>query len=401
MSTTFGKILIFVAMISFDNTEIAFASKSKKDLQWSYRLFKMIGKPWLVNVGGWFQKVAFALRLPVKGIIKRTIFKQFCGGESIKDCDAKIKHLGTFNIGTILDYSVEGKDSDEDLDSTKDEVIETIMTSKANDDIPFAVFKPTGICRTDLLAKANKGEAALTGQDAKDWEVVMTRLDDICKAAFDAGVPVFIDAEDSWFQDAIDRMADAMMAKYNKEAAIIYNTIQMYRHDRLEFLKQSHLKAQEGGYILGIKLVRGAYMEKEREKANDEGYPSPIQPTKEATDTDYNLALVFMLEHISQIHFCAGTHNEKSSQMLANLMDEYNIKPSDKRVYFAQLLGMSDHISFNLAHAGYNVAKYVPYGPVKEVMPYLMRRARENTSVAGQVGRELGLIIKEKKRRKK
>ncbi|MFT4600949.1 MAG: proline dehydrogenase [Arenicella sp.] len=387
-------------MISFDNIEIAFASKSDKDLKWSYRLFNLMGKPRLVKVGGWFQKMAFALRLPVKGVIKRTIFKQFCGGESIADCDLKITHLAKFKIGTILDYSVEGKDSDEDLDSTKDEVIETIKTSRDNDAIPFAVFKPTGICRTDLLAKANRGEAALKGKDAEDWKVVMARVDDICKAAYDASVPVFIDAEDSWFQDAIDRMADAMMAKYNKEDAIIYNTIQMYRHDRLDFLKVSHHKAREGGYILGIKLVRGAYMEKERAKAEDEGYPSPIQPTKVATDVDYNLALVYMLEHISQIHFCAGTHNEKSSEMLAKLMEEYKVNPSDKRVYFAQLLGMSDHISFNLAHAGYNVAKYVPYGPVKEVMPYLMRRARENTSVAGQVGRELGLIMKEKKRRK-
>ncbi|MCB9224820.1 MAG: proline dehydrogenase family protein [Crocinitomicaceae bacterium] len=387
-------------MISFDNTEIAFAGKSDKDLQWSYRLFKMIGKPWLVKFGDTAQKVAFAIHLPIKGMIKKTIFKQFCGGESINDCDTKISQLGQFNIGTILDYSVEGKESDEDLDHTRDEIIATIHKSRDNNDIPFAVFKPTGICKTDLLAKANKGEDKLSEADKKAYEVVMDRVDAICSAAHEANVPVFIDAEDTWFQDAIDRMADVMMAKYNKEKAIVYNTLQMYRHDRLAFLKESHLKAQETGYILGIKLVRGAYMEKEREKAAEEGYPSPIQPNKEATDTDYNTALAYMCEHVDQIWFCAGTHNERSSQILTELMEEYKIKKGDTRVYFAQLLGMSDHISFNLAHEGYNVAKYVPYGPVKEVMPYLMRRAQENTSVAGQVGRELGLIIKEKERRK-
>ena len=387
-------------MISFDNTEVAFASKSDKDLQWSYRLFKMIGKPWLVSIGGWFQKVAFALRLPVKGIIKRTIFKQFCGGESIDDCDEKIASLAKFKVGTILDYSVEGKEEEDDLDRTKDEIIATILKSKGNNDIPFAVFKPTGICRCELLKKANKSVADLSKKDAADWGVVLGRLDEICKAAFDNDVPVFIDAEDSWFQDAIDRMADSMMAKYNKEKAIIYNTIQMYRHDRLAFLKASHELAKKEGYILGVKLVRGAYMEKEREKAAAEGYPSPIQATKEATDKDYNLALAYMIEHVNEIWFCAGSHNEKSAEVLMELMQKHEVANGDERIYFAQLLGMSDHISFNLSDAGYNVAKYVPYGPVKEVMPYLMRRARENTSVAGQMGRELSLIVKEKARRK-
>jgi proline dehydrogenase len=387
-------------MVSFDNTEIAFASKSDKDLQWSYRLFKMIGKPWLVKFGDAAQKVAFAIRLPIKGIIRNTIFKQFCGGESINDCDAKIAHLGKFNVGTILDYSVEGMESDEDLDNTRDEIIATIHKARDNNDIPFAVFKPTGVCQTELLRKANKGEDKLSDSDKEAYAVVMDRVDAICKAAYEADVPVFIDAEDSWFQDAIDRMVDAMMAKYNTDKAIVYNTIQMYRHDRLQFLKDSHHKAMDTGYILGIKLVRGAYMEKEREVAQEKGYPSPIQPNKEATDTDYNTALAYMCEHVDQIWFCAGTHNEYSSELLTKLMEEYKISKNDKRVYFAQLLGMSDHISYNLSDSGYNVAKYVPYGPVKEVMPYLMRRARENTSVAGQVGRELGLIIKEKARRK-
>ena len=376
-------------MISFDNTKVAFASKSDKDLQWSYRLFKMIGKPWLVSIGGWFQNLAFALRLPIKGIIKRTIFQQFCGGESINDCDAKIKSLAKFKVGTILDYSVEGKEEEDDLDRTKDEIIATILKSKGNKEIPFAVFKPTGICKCALLKKANKSEADLQGKDLEDWAVVLQRLDEICKAAFEADVPVFIDAEDSWYQDAIDRIADNMMEKYNKEKAIIYNTIQMYRHDRLAFFKTSHELAKKEGYILGVKLVRGAYMEKEREKAAAEGYPSPIQATKADTDRDYNLALAYMVENVKDIWFCAGSHNEESAEVLMKLMAEHKLPANDHRIYFAQLLGMSDHISFNLSNAEYNVAKYVPYGPVKEVMPYLMRRARENTSVAGQMGREL------------
>ena len=387
-------------MISFDNTEVAFAGKSDNDLQWSYRLFNLIGKPWLVKFGKVATNLAFTLRLPIKGLIKKTIFKHFCGGESIPDCDAKIAELGKYNVGTILDYSVEGKSSDEDLDRTRDEIISSILTGKSNQHIPFAVFKVTGIARTDLLRKANKPNAELTDQEKKDFVAATARVDAICKAAYEADVPVFIDAEDSWFQDVIDRMANAMMAKYNKEKSIVYNTLQMYRHDRLAFLKKTYQEAIAGNYYPGIKMVRGAYMEKEREAAEKEGYPSPIQPDKEATDRDYNLGLDFILEHIDRFALCAGTHNEESSNHLIKLMEKYEVQPNDKRIFFAQLLGMSDHISFNVAHAGYNVAKYVPYGPVKEVMPYLLRRAEENTSVAGQMGRELSLIVKEKKRRK-
>lgn len=387
-------------MISFDNTEIAFAGKSKNDLQWTYRLFNMIGKPWLVKFGKIATNIAFAIRLPIKGIIKKTIFKHFCGGETITDCTGKISELGKFGIGTILDYSVEGKSEDADLDRTRDEIIASIATGKANNHIPFAVFKVTGIARTDLLKKTNDPNSTLAEQEKKDFAVAMARVDEICKAAFDADVPVFIDAEDSWFQDVIDRMANAMMAKYNTEKAIVYNTLQMYRHDRLLFLKKTYQEAIAGNYYPGIKMVRGAYMEKERDMAEKEGYPSPIQPTKEATDKDYNLGLEFIIDHIDRFALCAGTHNEKSSLRLLELMELKGIAKNDKRVYFAQLLGMSDHISFNVAHAGYNVAKYVPYGPVKEVMPYLLRRAEENTSVAGQMGRELSLIVSEKRRRK-
>lgn len=387
-------------MISFDNTEIAFAGKNDSDLQWSYRLFKMIGKPWLVKFGEFGTQFAFAIRLPIKGMIKKTIFKQFCGGETISDCAGKIAELGRYNVGTILDYSVEGKSTDEDLDRTRDEIIASISEAKNNEHIPFAVFKVTGVARTSLLRKTNNPDTELTESEKKDFSDAMARVNAICEAAYKADVPLFIDAEDSWFQDVIDRMTNAMMAKYNKEKAIVYNTLQMYRHDRLAFLKKTHQEAEAGNYFPGIKLVRGAYMEKEREEAEKGDYPSPIQPNKEATDKDYNLALEYIVSHIDRFALCAGTHNEKSSLYLVDLMKKHDIQPTDKRIYFAQLLGMSDHISFNVAHVGYNVAKYVPYGPVKEVMPYLIRRAQENTSVAGQMGRELNLIIKERKRRK-
>jgi proline dehydrogenase len=370
-------------------------------LQWTYRLFNMIGKPWLVKFGKFATNLAFSIRLPIKGIIKKTIFKHFCGGETIADCAGRITELGEFGIGTILDYSVEGKSEDADLDRTRDEIIASISTGKENQHIPFAVFKVTGIARTNLLRKTNSSETELTDQEKIDFANAMARIDAICKSAYDSDVPVFIDAEDSWFQDVIDRMANAMMAKYNKEKAIVYNTLQMYRHDRLAFLKKTHQEAVTGNYYLGIKMVRGAYMEKERKMAEKKGYPSPIQPDKVSTDRDYNLGLEYIMEHIDRFALVAGTHNEQSSERLLELMAEKGIEKDDKRVFFAQLLGMSDHISFNIAHAGYNVAKYVPYGPVKEVMPYLLRRAEENTSVAGQMGRELSLIFLEKKRRKK
>lgn len=386
-------------MISFDNTEIAFSGKSDKDLHWAYRLFKLIGKPWLVNLGSFFGNLSLKLRLPVKGMIKKTIFKQFCGGENIADCEIRIKELGKYNVGTILDYSVEGKDSEEDLDKTRDEIIQTILKAKSNSSIPFSVFKVTGIIRTDLLEKWNNPKNILTATEQAELKKVLQRVDDICQSAFENNVPVFIDAEDSWFQDGIDRIANDMMKKYNQQKAIVFNTVQMYRHDRLAFLQKTFEEANSGKYFVGIKLVRGAYMEKERARALKEGYQDPIQPNKEATDRDYDLALKFMLDHLEVFSICAGTHNEKSSALLAEEIIKRGLQKNDSRIYFAQLLGMSDHISFNLAHHQFNVAKYVPYGPVREVMPYLMRRAKENTSVAGQTGRELSLIIKEKKRR--
>ncbi len=387
--------------LSFENTEIAFKSKSDKDLKRAYRLFKMVGKPWLVKLGKKLTTFMTSIGLLPKGIIRKTIFKQFCGGESINDCDSRIKELNDYGIGTILDYSVEGKTSSEDFERTCKEIIDTVEKANNQNEIPFSVFKVTGIARFGLLEKANNPENELTPEERKEFAEVHERVDRICRRAHETGTPVFIDAEESWIQDTIDRIADAMMARYNKEKVIVYNTIQLYRHDRLDFFRKSHQKALQGNYKLGVKLVRGAYMEKERERAEEKNYPSPIQDNKANCDRDYDLALEFAIEHIDHISICAGTHNEDSSFRLTELMKAKGLANNDSRIYFAQLLGMSDHISYNLAHEEYNVAKYVPYGPIKEVMPYLLRRAQENTSVAGQTGRELSLIIKERKRRQK
>jgi proline dehydrogenase len=387
-------------MISFDNTQIAFESKTDKDLNRAYRLFKLIGNRSLVKIGKPATNLALKLGLPVKGIIRKTIFAQFCGGETIDECDATINNLGKFRIGTILDYSVEGKTSDEDFEHTTKEIIATILKGEKNEYIPFAVFKVTGISRFDLLEKANNGIEQLNDAEKAEYEQVIERINRICNAGSEKDIPVFIDAEETWIQDTIDRIAYKMMLKYNKQKAIVYNTVQMYRHDRLDYLKKEIEQAKKDEIQYGVKLVRGAYMEKERARAIEKGYPSPIQPDKKTCDKDYNSALEFLVTEINHMALCAGSHNEESSLLLAELLSKHAVSPSDKRIYFAQLLGMSDHISYNLSKHGFNVAKYVPYGPIKEVMPYLLRRADENTSVAGQTGRELSLIIKERVRRK-
>ncbi len=383
-------------MVSFNNTEIAFKAKSNKELKRSYWLFKLIGNPALVKFGA--KVTPLALNLGFKGLIRATIFKQFVGGEDIHDCDKTIAQLGKFNIGTILDYSVEGKESEADFDHCLEETLDTIKKAHPNPHIPFCVFKVTGLARFELLRKVTEKEA-LSEAEKKEWEKVRERVHKICKAAFDARQPIFVDAEESWIQIAIDDLANENMAQFNKDKVIVYNTYQMYRHDRLQYLKDSLANAMKGGYKIGAKLVRGAYMEKERKRAQEKNYTSPIQKDKQSSDVDYDKAVEFCVEHIDHMALCAGTHNEDSSLKLVDLMAKHKIQNNDGRIYFSQLLGMSDHLSYNLAASTYNVAKYVPYGPVKEVLPYLIRRAQENTSVKGQTGRELGLIIKEKQRR--
>lgn len=385
--------------LSFDNTEIAFKSKSNGELTQSYLLFKAIGYNWLVKAGPAMVNGALSIGLPITGIIKKTVFKQFCGGESMTDCNNTIDLLNSYDVGTILDYSVEGEEKEENFNATATETLETISKAKGNAKIPFGVFKVTGLGRFDLLAKVN-AKQDLTSTEESEFARLKNRIYNICKTAHDSDVRIFIDAEETWIQDAIDDLATEMMAEFNKEKCIVYNTLQLYRHDRLAYLKTSYEHAKANNYYLGVKLVRGAYMEKERERAEKMGYPSPIQPDKAASDRDYNEALRFSVANIDRISICAGSHNEESSLLLTQLMAENGIAINDRRIYFSQLFGMSDHISFNLSSAGYNVAKYLPYGPVKSVMPYLFRRAAENTSVKGQAGRELSLISKEVARRK-
>ncbi|MCX7743766.1 MAG: proline dehydrogenase family protein [Flavobacteriales bacterium] len=384
--------------VEFENTAIAFESKSTSELKRAYWLFKLISAKWMVNTGKFLTKLGFALHLPIKGIIKATLFKQFVGGESIEDCEPTIQHLWKYHIGTILDYSVEGKEDEESFDASLYEILRTFDKASGDERIPFCVFKVTGLARQELLEKVSK-TIPLTDEETEEWTRVKNRVEIICQKAFNIKKPVFIDAEETWIQPAIDLLAWEMMQKYNQQHIIVYNTIQLYRHDRLEYLKNLHHQAQLQGVKIGVKLVRGAYMEKERDRAATLQYADPIQPNKSATDHDFDCALEYCIENLNDIAFCAGSHNEASAQLLVNLMRSRNISPNHPHVWFAQLLGMSDHISFNLAKAGFNVAKYVPYGPVKEVVPYLIRRAEENTSVKGQTGRELSLITRELKRR--
>lgn len=383
-------------MISFENTENAFKAKSNSELSKSYWLFKLIGNPLLVKAGAGFGPLA--LNLGFKGIIKNTIFKQFVGGENIEDCSRTVQELGKYNIGTILDYSVEGKESEADFENCLHETLETIHKAKGDKNIPFCVFKVTGLARFDLLQKVSARQSPTDAEKA-EWEKVRKRVSTICETAYKNDQRIFIDAEESWIQQAIDDLANENMAVFNKSKAIVYNTYQLYRSDRLQYLGESIQEGKSKGYHVGAKLVRGAYMEKERKRAKEMNYPSPIQPDKEKSDQDYNAALKMCVDNIDVMGLCAGTHNEQSSLLLVQLMGEKKLIASDPRIYFSQLLGMSDHISYNLSLNGYNVAKYVPYGPLKDVMPYLIRRAQENTSVKGQTGRELSLIIKEKKRR--
>lgn len=385
--------------INFDNTEIAFRNKSNSELNQAYWLFKIISSNFLTQIGPPITNFLLNVGFPIKGIIKATIFKHFCGGETIVDCEHTIEQLSLGKVGTILDYSVEGEEEEEVFDFTCEEIVRTVNRADGDPRVPITVFKLTGIARFALLEKLDAKQELNTNEVA-EFERVKARCLKICQVAFDRKVPIMIDAEDSWIQNTIDDLAIEMMMKFNKERLIVYNTYQMYRHDKLADIKADYLIAKEAGFILGVKMVRGAYMEKERKRALDMGYPSPIQPDKKSTDRDYDESLRFCVQHIDQIGIVCGTHNEESSRLLTELIDQNNIPHNHPHIYFAQLLGMSDNLSFNLSDAGYNVVKYVPYGPIKAVMPYLFRRAQENTSVAGQTGRELSLISKEKARRK-
>ena len=386
-------------LISFDDTATAFNSRTDKELKRAYWLFKTISYNWLVQISPPFVHFALWAHLPVKGIIRATVFKHFCGGENIDDCKETIKHLGEYKIGTILDYSVEGNESEKDFERALEETNATLKRAANDENIPFAVFKPTAFARFELLEKANANQT-LTETENSEFVNYKKRIHTICKAAHDYNVPVFIDAEESWIQDVIDETAVSMMKEFNREKVIVYNTLQMYRTGRLAYLKECIANARAGNYKMGFKIVRGAYMEKERKHAIELNLPSPIQPDKAATDADFDEAIKTIVNNLDVLSLCCGTHNEDSSLKLTSLIEEKKLPVSHNGIWFSQLYGMSDHISYNLAKKGYNVCKYVPYGPIEGVLPYLIRRAQENTSVAGQTGRELSLINAELRRRK-
>lgn len=362
-------------------------------------LFNMFKFKFLIKYGPGLASGALKYGIPVKPLIRKTIFDHFCGGESIDDCDDAVKRMYANGVGAILDYSVEGVESEENFDLNCEEILRTVTKAAVQEEYPFAVFKVTGVGRFDLFAKVHSKET-LSDNEQDEFERIKVRVNRICQAASDNKVRIFIDAEESWIQDPIDDIVEEMMAKYNGETSWVYQTVQLYRKSRLEYMQECLDAAVEGDYMLGFKLVRGAYMEKERERAEERGYESPIQDTKDDTDRDYNLAIEFCVKHRDRVSVCAGTHNEESSRLLFDLLQEHGIEKNDPRFWFAQLFGMSDHISYNLAHHGYNVGKYLPYGPIQAVLPYLGRRAQENTSVQGQTGRELSLLEKELARRK-
>lgn len=382
--------------LDFNNTEHAFGHLSDKELSRAIMLFKTFSFPLLVKYGPGLAAFSLKTGLPIKGIIKKYFFNHFCGGESIVECKNRIQFLSKYNVGTILDYSVEGEEKEEVFDATCKEIIRTIDESAINTAIPFAVFKVTGVGRFALLQKVSE-KAELNDAESKEYTRLKNRVESICRKGFECSVQVMIDAEETWIQPAIDALVLEMSEKFNQKKVLIFNTLQMYRHDRLAFLTSCFDKYS---FPLGFKIVRGAYMEKERERAVEKSYPSPIQKDKESSDKDYDAAVELCLKNINRCEIVIGTHNEKSCQKAVNKMSEIQIKANDSRVYFSQLLGMSDNISFNMAMAGYNVAKYVPYGPIVSVLPYLARRAQENSSVKGQSSRELQFLMKELERRK-
>lgn len=385
--------------VNFENTEIAFRDQSNASLKQAYQLFRVMNSRTLVNMGKHLLNFAFAIRFPVEGIIRNTIYRHFVGGVSIEDCSRTIARLAQSKVDSILDYAQEGEESDDAFDATCREVIDTVEFASDHKEVPFSVFKITGVARFDLLAKVS-GCQSLTAEERAEYRRVEERVEAIFRRGYELDVPVLIDAEESWIQPVLDDIVMNLMSRYNKEKAIVQNTYQMYRHDSIARIKQHHRMALEGGFKFGLKIVRGAYMEKERNRAAERGYPSPIQPDKPATDRDFNDIIRYFIAHLDSIDFMVATHNEESSLLLARLIDEYNLPRNHKGIYFSQLYGMSDHITYNLAESGYNVAKYVPYGAVKTMMPYLFRRAEENSSVKGQTSRELKMIRTEIKRRR-
>jgi len=383
----------------FQNTQIAFSLKSDTELDRAYFLFKLIDNQPLVRIGTAVTNFALKANLPVEGLIRATVFDHFCGGVSEDDCISVVDKMYSKGVSSVLDYSVEGKEEEEQFDAVLEKTLKLIDFAKEKTAIPFAVFKPSGFGRLALYQDIGEGKK-LNADETEEWNRVVARFEKVCKTSYDNDVALLIDSEESWMQDAVDNLVEEMMQKYNKSKPIVFNTLQMYRWDRLDYLKKLHVKAKKEEFFIGMKLVRGAYMEKENERATEKGYPTPICSSKEATDENYNAAVKYMVDNIDSMSVFEGTHNESSTYFLMNLMEKNGLRTNDDRIWFGQLYGMSDNISYNLAANGYNIAKYLPFGPVKDVMPYLIRRAEENTSVAGQTSRELAMIKAERDRRK-
>ncbi|MFC4230880.1 proline dehydrogenase family protein [Parasediminibacterium paludis] len=396
---------VSMTMISFDNTENAFAYKSDKELKQSKFLFSTMDYPLFVPIGTRITPFLMKTGLPINGIIKNTIFKQFVGGETLQETAEVATNLSKYGVDVILDYGVEGKEGEDNFEHATEEFIKVIKYAATQKNIPFISIKVSGFARHGLLQTLNEAPRLRSGihdheEEQAEWDKVCDRMYRICEAAAEHNIGVLVDAEESWFQDPVDRLTIEMMEEFNKSKPIVYNTIQLYRHDRLQFLELSYKIAKQRNFVLGVKLVRGAYMEKERKRANEKGYQSPIQPTKEASDADYNTAIKFCIDNIDNTAFIVASHNEDSNLLAVNLLETKGLSLKHPHVHFSQLYGMSDHITFNLAKAGCSVSKYLPFGPIRDVIPYLMRRAQENSSVSGQTGRELSLIKKELSRRK-
>jgi len=383
----------------FDNTEVAFRLKSDSELERAYFLFRMIANEPLVRIGTAVTKFALNVHLPVEGLIRSTVFDHFCGGVNEKDCMPVVDRMFDVGVYSVLDFSVEGKESEDQFDKAAEKVIELTRFARHKEAMPFSVFKPTGMGRFDLWVKVSAGKP-LTREEEAEWQRLVDRYDRICQAAAECDIVLLIDAEESWMQKAADDLCEQMMEKYNREKPVVFSTLQCYLWDRLEYLKGAHKRAREKGFKLGYKIVRGAYMEKEHERAAEKGYKTPVCASKQETDSLFDDVTRYIMDNLDDIHMFLGTHNEQSSYLTMELLEQKGLPKNDPRVWFGQLFGMSDHITYNMAQQGYNIAKYVPFGPVKDVMPYLIRRAEENTSVAGQTSRELSLLKREKERRK-
>lgn len=385
--------------ISFQDTEIAFRYKSTPELYQAYLLFKGVGSGRMVSWGSLVLNQLLKTSLPFEPLLRITLFKQFAGGETAKDCAELVRRLSLFNVGTILDYSIEGAQKESVFDETEKELLSNLTLASQSQHIPFSVFKITGLVRFSLLEKLHQ-QLSLNSSEQQEWERARARVKRIIQKASALNVRILIDAEETWIQSPLDALVEELMAEFNRERSLVYHTLQMYRKDRLDYLSHLLSQSKEKRFHLGIKLVRGAYMEKERKRSEANNVVSPILADKQATDRAYDQALRMLMDQVERSAIFAGTHNENSTQLLVDLMNEKGMAPQDERCYFSQLLGMSDNLTFNLSSRGYRVAKYVPYGPVRELTPYLIRRAQENSAISGQTLRELELITRELKRRR-